>query len=50
MWVWDLERKQLVQREVTYVPGLYKIFDELIVNAADNKANDKSMNCIKVRS
>lgn len=25
---------KLVQREVSYVPGLYKIFDEILVNAA----------------
>ncbi|EGD72949.1 DNA topoisomerase II, variant [Salpingoeca rosetta] len=37
-----------VQREITYVPGLYKIFDEIIVNAADNKIRDPTMDCIKV--
>lgn len=25
---------KMVQREVSYVPGLYKIFDEILVNAA----------------
>lgn len=25
---------KLVQREISYVPGLYKIFDEILVNAA----------------
>lgn len=35
-------------REVSYVPGLYKIFDEILVNAADNKVRDKSMDEIKV--
>lgn len=35
-------------RDVTFVPGLYKIFDEILVNAADNKQNDKSMSEIKV--
>ncbi|KAK3059557.1 DNA topoisomerase 2, partial [Coniosporium uncinatum] len=35
-------------REVSYVPGLYKIFDEILVNAADNKHNDKNMDEIKV--
>lgn len=24
----------MVQREISYVPGLYKIFDEILVNAA----------------
>lgn len=25
---------KMVQREISYVPGLYKIFDEILVNAA----------------
>lgn len=28
--------------------GLYKIYDEILVNAADNKQRDKSMDCIKI--
>ncbi|KAI5298687.1 DNA topoisomerase 2, partial [Ascosphaera atra] len=35
-------------REVSYVPGLYKILDEIVVNAADNKQNDSSMDEIRV--
>ena len=30
------------------MPGLYKIFDEIMVNAADNKQRDKNMDEIKV--
>ncbi len=30
------------------VPGLYKIFDEILVNAADNKQRDASMNRLEV--
>ncbi|RZC92734.1 hypothetical protein C5167_007797 [Papaver somniferum] len=30
----------MVYRSVSYVPGLYKIFDEILVNAADNKQRD----------
>ncbi|XP_060111232.1 DNA topoisomerase 2-alpha [Heteronotia binoei] len=47
MWVFD-EDVGLNFRDVTFVPGLYKIFDEILVNAADNKQRDKSMSCIKV--
>jgi DNA topoisomerase-2 len=35
-------------RKVSFVPGLYKIFDEILVNAADNKQRDPSMKAIKV--
>eukprot|EP01047_Picozoa_sp_COSAG01_P028229 COSAG01_NODE_1890_length_8979_cov_5.337500_2_plen_1328_part_00 len=38
----------MVQRECDYVPGLYKIFDEILVNAADNKQRDPNMDSIKV--
>ncbi|KAM4624510.1 DNA topoisomerase 2-alpha [Polymixia lowei] len=47
MWVYD-EDVELNCRDVTFVPGLYKIFDEILVNAADNKQRDSSMSCIKV--
>uniref|UniRef100_A0A8D0CLK3 DNA topoisomerase 2 n=1 Tax=Scleropages formosus TaxID=113540 RepID=A0A8D0CLK3_SCLFO len=47
MWVFD-EDIGMNCRDVTFVPGLYKIFDEILVNAADNKQRDKNMSCIKV--
>jgi len=48
MWVYDTELQKLVNREISYVPGLYKIFDEVLVNAADNKQRDKKMDTIKI--
>ncbi|KAJ7354839.1 DNA topoisomerase 2-beta [Desmophyllum pertusum] len=48
MWVYDAEMGAIVSKEITFVPGLYKIFDELLVNAADNKQRDPSMGCIKI--
>lgn len=47
MWVFD-EEIGMNQREITFVPGLYKIFDEILVNAADNKQRDKNMSSIKI--
>ncbi|KAK7139576.1 hypothetical protein R3I93_016646 [Phoxinus phoxinus] len=47
MWVFD-EDVGMNCRDITFVPGLYKIYDEILVNAADNKQRDKAMNCIKV--
>ena len=46
--LWVYEGQSLVCRNVTYVPGLYKIFDEILVNAADNKQRDPSMDSVKV--
>ncbi|RAL60331.1 hypothetical protein DID88_000107 [Monilinia fructigena] len=48
MWVFNSENKEMELRKVTFVPGLYKIFDEIMVNAADNKQNDPNMKNIKV--
>ena len=30
MWVYDEQLSAIVSKEITYVPGLYKIFDELL--------------------
>jgi hypothetical protein len=64
MWVYDSNENQMNFRACSFVsvtsriisltnrmykvPGLYKIFDEIIVNAADNKQRDPSMNRIEV--
>lgn len=39
---------RIVNRSVTYTPGLFKIFDEIIVNAADNKQRDPTMDKLEV--
>ena len=36
MWVYDEEQKKIVQRTIEYIPGLYKLFDEGIVNSRDH--------------
>lgn len=46
--LWVYENDEMVQRSISYVPGLYKIFDEILVNAADNKQRDPSMDSVKV--
>ena len=38
MWVHDDEA--MVQRTIDFAPGLYKIFDEVLVNAADHSARN----------
>jgi len=34
--------------EIDFIPALYKIYDEIIVNAADNKVRDPNQTLIKV--
>ena len=48
MWVYNSTLESMEMRQVTFVPGLYKIFDEILVNAADNKQRDKNMDTVKV--
>lgn len=46
--MWVLEGKKMVKKEITYVPGLYKIYDEILVNARDHYMRDKTCKSIKV--
>ncbi|KAJ1805457.1 DNA topoisomerase 2-beta, partial [Coemansia sp. RSA 2598] len=48
LWVMDLEKNRMVQRKIKFTPGLYKIVDEILVNAADNKARDPTMRKIDI--
>ena len=34
-YIYDDASQRMIKKELTYVPGLYKIFDEIIVNAID---------------
>ena len=38
----------MILKEVEFVPGLYKIFDEIVVNARDHKIRDSSLKNIKI--
>lgn len=35
--MWILQGEDVVQKEIEFTPGLFKIYDEILVNAADNK-------------
>ena len=48
LWVFDGEQQKLVNREIEFIPALFKIYDEILVNAADNKVRDPSQSLIKV--
>ncbi|KAG8948449.1 DNA topoisomerase 2, partial [Tulasnella sp. 419] len=48
MWAYDSDTKRMVFRDVRYVPGFFKIVDEIMVNAADNKINDPNMDTLKI--
>jgi len=48
MWVWDKHSEKIIKKDIKYVPGLYKIFDEIMVNARDHSCNDPTCDIIKV--
>jgi DNA topoisomerase II len=46
--LWVYENNEMVHRKISYVPGLYKIFDKILVDTADKKQRDPSMDWLKV--
>jgi hypothetical protein len=46
--LWVYEGGAMENRQVCYVPSLYKIFDEILVNVADNKQCDPTMDSLRV--
>ena len=42
MWVVNEDRSKIVERNIQYTPGLYKLFDECIVNCSDHSVRMKS--------
>lgn len=48
MWVFNEKVEKMEKREIEFVPGLYKIFDEILVNTRDQTVRCKSCKTIKV--
>ena len=48
MWTFNKVTQQMEYKTITFVPGFYKIFDEILVNAADNKQRNESMTAMKI--
>ena len=46
--IWIHDGQKMVQQSIAFVPGLYKIFDEILVNAADNRVRDPTMDTVKI--
>ena len=46
---WIVEDDKMIQKEVTYNPGLLKIFDEIVTNSVDeSKRSGSKLNTVKV--
>lgn len=48
MWIYSPGKKRMIQKEISYVPGLMKIVDEVLVNALDHSVRHASVTRIKV--
>jgi DNA topoisomerase-2 len=40
-WLYDNESNRMIKREIQYIPGLLKVFDEILVNAIDHSVRLK---------
>lgn len=48
MFVLDAAQENIVKRELDIVPGFFKIFDEILVNALDHRQRDPTVRILKV--
>jgi len=48
LWILDSDNDKFIKSDVLFSPGLYKIFDEIIVNASDHTVRSKDCKNIKV--
>ena len=48
-WLYNNEKSIMENREITYVPALYKIFDEILVNAIDQKSRNEDPPLRKIK-
>jgi len=48
MTLWVYNKEKIEKKEIEFVPGLYKIFDEILVNTRDQTVRDKTCKNIKI--
>ena len=46
--IFVFDNNKIIEREISFSPGIYKIFDEIIVNAYDQTIRDKTVSKIMV--
>ena len=47
-WVYNNSKNRMVQKNIKYSPGLYKLLDEILMNALDETTRDNTLKNIKV--
>lgn len=48
LWIYDKLSMKMIKKNILYVPGLYKIYDEILLNARDHTFEDETCDTIKV--
>lgn len=48
MWIPNKDNTKMQQKTVKYVPGMYKVIDEIITNAGDRLTEDKKCDTVKI--
>jgi len=48
MWIPNKDNTKMLQKTVKYVPGMYKVIDEIITNAGDRLTEDKKCDTVKI--
>jgi DNA topoisomerase-2 len=48
MWIFNEEHQRIIQKKIRFVPALYKIYDEILVNARDHSIRDETCKTIKI--
>lgn len=46
-WIYDEKEEKIIYKNIKYIPGLYKIFDEVLVNAIDQHVRTENDDKIK---
>jgi len=49
LWVLNNNKTEMIKKEIDYIPGLFKIFDEILVNVLDHiiRLKSESGDCVK---
>ena len=47
-WVYNKSKNKMIQKNLKYSSGLYKLFDEILMNALDETTRDSTLNNIKI--
>ena len=47
-WIYNKSKSKMIQKNINFSSGLYKLFDEILMNALDETTRDKNLKNIKI--